>query len=65
MSALEEYEGDKDILYQLDQYAVVKRADAAIESLKCCGNCAYEWVKLDQDPCDDCIPPSHWQERKP
>lgn len=29
-TAREKYESDKDILYQLDQYAVVKRADAAL-----------------------------------
>ena len=79
MTALEEY--DDAPRYGGGNLVNVIYADAAIESLKCCGNCEnclmhdidYEgWSiacrlsMLDVDPRDGCaFTPSRWQEREP
>jgi hypothetical protein len=81
VSALEEYEetvseqemlpvGDERLLHAS---AIADLADAAIESLKCCGNCGLYYDRTgicSEKPCpamnsrDACIwSPSRWQER--
>ena len=77
MTALEEYESEtRDPLYpEVEDPAPYVRqdvADAAIESLKCCGNCGHEDEEVLSDtPCGLCRPvrekhssPSHWMARK-